>query len=396
MVNGFSGQFEQNTMGVSGSLNPYQNAISQAWGGGQFVQSLFVSFRSQMYSGGNLGSQSTVVEWTQIGSGKYKILKELGAGAYGTVYLAEDQSGNKVAIKVPKQLRGHLKALPGLEAKHEIQMLKLMENNPWAVRILNHDDITIEAFPKIVLEYTPYGSLRDQLGKKQKTVGQRISCAFKLMKDAAVGLVPMKIVGTGNEEHEVKMEVRHDMAHGDVKPDNVLVFKNNNRVVFKTADWGSAHLTTDTTWDELKGTPAYMAPEVLETGGLCSGTACDVWSTAMTVIDIIRDAKDNFEPCKMLADQNFNCINVFHIGGAVQQWFSKSEQDKMKQIQERVIKPSFGQSKHDKIPYLEYYLLWMLRNATDPNKQRMTWNDVAFNIKNEWTEECTPALFDER
>jgi len=34
--------------------------------------------------------------------GKYKILKELGAGGFGAVYLCEDQLGQQVAIKIFK------------------------------------------------------------------------------------------------------------------------------------------------------------------------------------------------------------------------------------------------------------------------------------------------------
>ena len=34
--------------------------------------------------------------------GKYKIIKELGSGGFGAVYLCEDQLGQQVAIKIFK------------------------------------------------------------------------------------------------------------------------------------------------------------------------------------------------------------------------------------------------------------------------------------------------------
>jgi len=391
MVNGYSGAFQPNS-----NLDPYQNAFSgqfQFVGQGQvlssfFVSEFFISARSQMYSSGNLGSHYLKVgDETTINNVKYKILKELGAGAYGSVFLAEDlQSRKKVAIKVPKVVSGDHNNVVGKEAQHEIGMLELMLHNNFAVKMLNHD-ISGER-PKIVIEYTPYGSLRDQLGKAKRTIGQRISCAFKLMKDAAVGLVPMKIVGNGADMDEVFMEVRHDMAHGDVKPDNFLVFKSGGSVVFKTGDWGSAHLVTDTTWDELKGTPLYMAPEVL--GGLCNNTLCDVWSTAMSAIDIIHDQTNLFDTCKMLGLDS-SCFSQIDIHRATKIWTEMTEQKRMAQIQTHVFG---GQPEHKQIPSLEWYLCWMLRPALSGQFARATWEDV-MNIPNEWTKECTPELFPE-
>jgi len=401
MVNGFSGAFQPNS-----NQNPLVNNFSgqfQFLGQGQMLSSAFVSKRSMQYSGFNAGTGFLKVgDETTISSVKYQILKELGAGTYGNVYLAEDPSGKKVAIKVPKVVKGDTNNVVGEEAKHEIQMLALMEHNKLAVHMLNHGDITTEARPNIVIEYTPFGSLADQLGKTQRTVGQRISCAFKLMKDAAVGLVPMKIVSQGKDlvgEDEVSMVVRHDMAHGDVKPGNFLVFKPDKSlakhygsVVFKVGDWGSAHLFTDQTWDKLKGTVAYMAPEVLEAGGLCTNTLCDVWSTAMSVVDLVHDTDSYVDKCKMLGLQ-FACTGEIHMLQAVKQWRLKNEQERMAQIQAQ-LKSAFGQSQHKQIGSLEYMLHLMLRPDETGQYKRATWPDV-MNIKNDWTTECTPELFPE-
>merc|ERR1712203_1044154 len=94
--------------------------------------------------------KSETVAIEMINGVKYAKVKQLGAGSYGTVYLAIDpRTGQEVAIKVPKQIE-----VVKAAAKNEVKMMKAMSNSPHAVHIVDHDAVNTE-YPRIVMEYTP-------------------------------------------------------------------------------------------------------------------------------------------------------------------------------------------------------------------------------------------------
>jgi serine/threonine protein kinase len=53
--------------------------------------------------------------------------------------------------------------------------------------------------------------------------------------------------------------LRHELVHGDIKPDNILVFRNGDDISFKILDLGLA--STVFTEASVSGTPSYLAPE---------------------------------------------------------------------------------------------------------------------------------------
>jgi serine/threonine protein kinase len=53
--------------------------------------------------------------------------------------------------------------------------------------------------------------------------------------------------------------LRHELVHGDIKPDNLLVFRQGDDVLFKLLDLGLA--STVFTEASISGTPSYIAPE---------------------------------------------------------------------------------------------------------------------------------------
>merc|ERR1712139_217836 len=78
-----------------------------------------------------------------------------------------------------------------------------------------------------------------------------------------------------------------NIIHRDIKPANVLV---NEAGIVKLADFGASKKMsgTETVAIEnttLKGTPYFMAPEVLMQKG--HGRKADVWSLGATVIQLV-------------------------------------------------------------------------------------------------------------
>lgn len=77
--------------------------------------------------------------------------------------------------------------------------------------------------------------------------------------------------------------LRHDLAHGDIKPDNILVLREPASVTFRLLDLGSAaELYTVTS---RAGTPSYLAPERFRGGALAERT--EIFAIAVTLYEAL-------------------------------------------------------------------------------------------------------------
>jgi hypothetical protein len=176
--------------------------------------------------------------------GRYRLLHELGAGAMGAVYLAEDpQLGRRVAIKVPA-FRGTSGGQP-----RDCQRFQREARAAAAVRHAHvcaiHDVGEQDGTPFVVMDYIDGCSLADRL----RDDGRFDDCraAVALAVQVAEGLVAVHEAG---------------VIHRDLKPGNILLDKAGDAYLsdFGLARWqnNAERLTTD---GDVVGTPAYMAPE---------------------------------------------------------------------------------------------------------------------------------------
>ncbi|GGS99112.1 serine/threonine-protein kinase [Nonomuraea spiralis] len=191
-------------------------------------------------------------EISQIG--RYRLLSMLGRGGMGTVHLAEDPAGQRVAIKVIN---------PEL-SQHEQFRMRFRREADAARRVRRFcTAAVIEAaldgsLLYVVTEYVPGPNLEEAVRQSGPLRGSSLDA---LAVGVATALTA--IHGAG-------------VVHRDLKPSNVLLSPVGPRVI----DFGIARaldtLGGVTGTGELVGTPRYMAPEVLR--GEPVSPACDVFS----------------------------------------------------------------------------------------------------------------------
>jgi len=175
---------------------------------------------------------------------RYKIVKLLGAGGMGRVYLAEDQMlGIPIAIKV---LRDILIQDP-VAVKRLITEAKtsILLAHPNIVRLHNFEDGETTKF--LVMEYV-----------EGETLDTRIANQGKL-SEADTRAITVEVCRGLEHAHSKKV------IHRDMKPGNVLLGKDGS---IKISDFGLARLCHDSiarlTSQLSAGTLQYMSPEQLD------------------------------------------------------------------------------------------------------------------------------------
>jgi eukaryotic-like serine/threonine-protein kinase len=191
--------------------------------------------------------------------GRYHLLRLLGSGGMGEVYLAEDpRIEQQVAIKV---LRAEASAYPNVEATKEASRLFLREvkaiaklDHPNILPLFDYGEATINGatLAYMVMPYRQEGSLTNWL--RQRGSAQLLSpeVVAHFIREAADAL---------QDAHD------HQIMHQDIKPANFLIRNNKDnptRPDLLLADFGIAKFSnvgTANTSNTIRGTPAYMAPE---------------------------------------------------------------------------------------------------------------------------------------
>jgi len=170
--------------------------------------------------------------------GKYKILKKLGSGGFGTVYLAEDTFlKSKRALKIPHGLNSKKEKL----LNESIVQTKLLDH-PNIVKLLTVDIIDNHII--MVMEYIDGTDLEKIIDDKAKLSIKSALAYFR------------QILSALGYAHENKI------LHRDIRPSNIMIDKKND---VKITDFGTSTFLEENHHATTKiGSPPYMAPEQFE------------------------------------------------------------------------------------------------------------------------------------
>ena len=197
----------------------------------------------------------------------YLLVRPIGHGATGTVWRAVDRAtGDEVAVKL---LREELVRQPKLVTRFvQERAILLMLRHEHIVRV--RDLLTVGESLGLVMDLVDGGSLREYLHDRGTLPTAE---AARVLRQVASALA---------EAH------RLGVVHRDLKPDNILVHRGEERLETRLTDFGIArvlHTRGLTTPGALIGTPNYLAPEAIH--GTPPSPAADVYALGILLYELI-------------------------------------------------------------------------------------------------------------
>src|SRR5262245_74213 len=194
--------------------------------------------------------------------GPYKLLKEIGHGGMGVVYLAERDDAEfkqRVALKLVKRGMDSDEILSRF--RHERQILASLDH-PHIARLLD-GGTTLEGLPYFVMEYIEGEPIDRYCRQRELTTLERL----KLFRTVCTA---------------VQYAHQNLVVHRDLKPSNILITKDG---AVKLLDFGIAKVLNPEFFSETVAptqtgarpmTPAYASPEQVR--GQVITTASDIYS----------------------------------------------------------------------------------------------------------------------
>ncbi|WP_217545706.1 bifunctional serine/threonine-protein kinase/ABC transporter substrate-binding protein [Streptomyces sp. GbtcB6] len=184
---------------------------------------------------------------------EFRLLRRLGAGGMGVVYLGRTDAGALAAIKV---IRGEGAGDDGFRARfaREAELARRVDS-PWVVPVLDADAEARE--PWLATAFVPGPSIAEAVG------------AHGPLPSGAVRVLGRSLAEALDAVHTA------GLVHRDVKPGNVLLALDGPRLI----DFGIARAADDTALTAsgvVVGTPGFLAPEQAE--GRPATAASDVFA----------------------------------------------------------------------------------------------------------------------
>ena len=194
--------------------------------------------------------------------GELILRKQIGIGAYGEVYLADDDRFNELyAVKCLSKV--------GLD---EVQLRKQRHEIDIFCQLVRHRNIIMlenvvetEDYLFLIFEYAEGGDL------------------FNAISDSGKFELPVALRIASELVEAVERCHKDGIFHRDIKPENILL--SGDRSV-KLADFGLATTAVEST-DKECGSGPYMAPEVLASAGAYSTEFADIWSIGVVLFNMV-------------------------------------------------------------------------------------------------------------
>ncbi|MEZ0227183.1 MAG: protein kinase [Planctomycetota bacterium] len=197
--------------------------------------------------------------------GGCRIVKKLGEGGMGAVFLAEHTKLKRQSV---------IKVVPAHLSQNR-QLIARFEREARAAAIVQHPNIVAvynvgeeNGVHYIEMEYVDGVAIDTEL--KDKKVLEQMECV-RIIKECCRGL---------GEAH------KNGIIHRDIKPDNIMMTRKR---VVKIADFGLARAGSEemelTKVGQILGTPAYMSPEQCQ--GKPTDHRADIYSLGATFYAMI-------------------------------------------------------------------------------------------------------------
>ena len=231
--------------------------------------------------------------------GGYRIIRLLGEGGMGVVYLAEQHEPvqREVALKVLRAGANTEEIIARFEA--ERQVLALMEH-PNITRVYDAG-ATESGLPYFAMERVIGFPVTDYAATRRLTPRDRVRLVVQVCR-------------------AVQHAHQKGIIHRDIKPSNVMVMETDGEPVVKIIDFGIAKATAPTAGSAkltrtgmVIGTPAYMSPEQLMGEGKDVDTRSDVYAIGILLYELIAGVL----PHGAAAEAGFRALLDRHASGDV-------------------------------------------------------------------------------
>lgn len=204
--------------------------------------------------------------------GSFRVIKVLGQGGFGTVYLCEQDEPVKRNIAV-KVLRPGMDTRSVLRRFEEERILLSKMNHPGIARVLDAGK-TDYGQPYISMEYIDGDMITTYCNNKQLGLHARLEVFAQACQ-------------------AIQHAHQKGVIHRDIKPGNVLVTEVDGRAIVKVIDFGVSKAFEDQHSDDtitrtmqLVGTPQYMSPEQASTVSSDIDTRTDVYSLGVMLYEL--------------------------------------------------------------------------------------------------------------
>jgi len=209
--------------------------------------------------------------------GPYRVVRRLGRGGQGSVYLAEDvRDGRRAALKVlPQREAGEGSASAIARLRREAELVSRLDH-PGICKV--YELGTQDGEPYVAMQYVEGETLaRWIVNLRERGVGvlaEDVERALEIAERAARAL---------HTAHEA------GVVHRDVKPGNIMLAADGEVVLL---DFGLAKGTGSggeavTQTGQLLGSPAFMSPEQLVPNGAELDARTDVYSLGVTLFECL-------------------------------------------------------------------------------------------------------------
>jgi NIMA (never in mitosis gene a)-related kinase len=198
--------------------------------------------------------------------GKYKVVKKLGQGSYGTVYLVQDSKDGQQFVMKKITVSG-MSDSEHADCKKEIQILAMMKH-PNVIRYKR--SFVRRGALCIVMEFADGGDLH-QLIRQQRHAGKYLAenQILDWFVQACLGLKHVHM---------------HKILHRDLKTQNIFLTSTGE---VRIGDFGISRVLKNS-MDQahtLVGTPYYLSPEMVN--GQAYDHRSDIWAMGVVLYEML-------------------------------------------------------------------------------------------------------------